>query len=127
VAVRIRLNRIGSKKKPYYRIVVIDSRRPRNGRFIETIGHYDPRKKKDLILDLQKVEEWIQKGAQPSNTVGCLIKRLKEEKEEKPKETKQKIKKEKIEKVEAKKSKESKKEPEKPKKEEKEEKTEKEE
>lgn len=79
MAVRIRLRRVGSKKNPYYRIVVADARSPRDGRFIETIGHYNPRNKDDLVLDLKKAEEWQKRGAKPTNTVGCLIKGLKEQ------------------------------------------------
>jgi small subunit ribosomal protein S16 len=93
VAVKIRLRRIGSKKKPFYRIVVADSRSPRDGKFIEAIGHYDPRSKDDIVLDIEKAEEWQQKGAKPTETVGKLIKRLKkqmetEKKTEEKKETK---------------------------------------
>lgn len=95
MAVKIRLRRIGSKKKPYYRIVVADSRSPRDGKFIEAIGHYDPRNKDDIVLDIEKVEAWQKKGAQPTETVGKLIKRLKkqtnkEKETEEKKETKKK-------------------------------------
>jgi len=91
LAVRIRLRRIGSKKKPYYRIVVADARTSRNGKFIEVIGHYDPRNKADIVFDLKKAEDWQTKGAQFSNTVKCLYKKLKRQQEtekEKPKKTK---------------------------------------
>ncbi len=77
MAVKIRLRRIGSKKQPSYRIVVADSRSPRDGKFIEVIGHYNPRNKDDLILDIKKAEAWQQKGAQPTETVYKLIKRVK--------------------------------------------------
>jgi small subunit ribosomal protein S16 len=95
VAVKIRLRRIGGKKKPFYRIVVADSRSPRDGKFIETIGHYNPRTRDPIVLDLAKVEEWQKKGAQPTETVGKLIKKLrkqleKEKETEEKKETKKK-------------------------------------
>ena len=74
MAVKIRLKRMGSKKKPFYRIVVADSRSPRDGRFIETVGTYNPlidpaevTIKEDLVLD------WLQKGAQPSDTVRNIL------------------------------------------------------
>ena len=79
MSVKIRLRRIGSRKKPFYRIVVADSRSPREGKFIETIGNYNPRNQDDIILDLEKAEEWQKKGAQPTNTVACLIKRLRKQ------------------------------------------------
>ncbi len=70
MSVKIRLTRFGSKKQPYYRIVVADSRAPRDGRFIEKIGTYDPKTEPSTItLDKQKALEWLKKGAQPSNTV----------------------------------------------------------
>jgi len=70
LSVKIRLTRFGSKKQPYYRIVVADSRAPRDGRFIEKIGTYDPKTEPSTItLDKQKALEWLKKGAQPSNTV----------------------------------------------------------
>ncbi len=96
MAVKIRLRRIGSKKKPFYRIVVADVRSPRDGKFIEAIGHYNPRSEDDIVLDLEKVAEWQKKGAKPTNTVGCLIKRVKKQLDkdkkeaEKKKETKKK-------------------------------------
>lgn len=89
MAVKIRLRRIGSRKQPFYRIVVADSRSPRDGRFIEAIGHYNPRDKNDIILDIAKAEEWQQKGAQPTETVGKLIKRMKKQLEEKTEEKKE--------------------------------------
>ena len=74
MAVKIRLKRIGSKKTPFYRIVVADSRYPRNGRFIEEIGYYDPMKKPiELKLDNEKVQTWLKNGAQPTETVKALI------------------------------------------------------
>ena len=73
--VKIRLRREGSKDRPYYRIVVADSRARREGAFIEMIGTYDPMKKDDVAtIDLEKANEWISKGAQPSETVMSIIK-----------------------------------------------------
>lgn len=70
MSVKIRLSRVGAKKQPYYRIVVADSRSPRDGRFIENIGTYDPKTEpSDINLDKQKALDWIKKGAKPSNTV----------------------------------------------------------
>ena len=75
MAVRIRLTRVGSKKNPIYRVVVADSRSPRDGRFIEIIGRYNPQTNPSTIeLDEQKVREWLSKGAQPSDTVARLLK-----------------------------------------------------
>ena len=74
MAVKIRLRRAGAKKKPFYRIVVADSRSPRDGRCIEEIGHYNPITK-DLKLDGEKATDWISKGAQPTETVRALIKK----------------------------------------------------
>jgi small subunit ribosomal protein S16 len=85
VAVKIRLRRIGGRKKPFYRIVVADSRSPRDGKFIEAIGHYNPRSKDDIVLDIEKAEEWRMKGAQPTETVGKLIKRVKKQMEKEKK------------------------------------------
>lgn len=73
MSVKIRLARWGAKKRPYYRIVVADSHSPRDGRFIERIGSYDPMKPKDsadrVVLDLEKAKEWLAKGAQPTDRV----------------------------------------------------------
>jgi small subunit ribosomal protein S16 len=75
MAVRIRLTRVGSKKNPIYRVVVADSRSPRDGRFIEIIGRYNPQTDPSTIeLDEAKVKDWIGKGAQPTDTVSQLIK-----------------------------------------------------
>jgi small subunit ribosomal protein S16 len=75
VAVRMRLTRVGSKKNPIYRVVVADSRSPRDGKFIEIIGRYNPQTDPSTIeLDDAKVQEWIDKGAQPSDAVAKLIK-----------------------------------------------------
>jgi len=72
--VRIRLMRMGAKKKPYYRVVVADQRRPRDGRFIEILGRYDPRQEPSLIeIDEEKALDWLRKGAQPSNQVRKLM------------------------------------------------------
>jgi small subunit ribosomal protein S16 len=70
--VKIRLTRKGKKKVPFYRIVVIDSKKARDGKFIERVGHYDPRSK-ELNLNRDRIEYWISKGAQPTNTVAKLI------------------------------------------------------
>jgi len=76
VAVHIRLRRTGRTKKPAYRVVVADSRSPRDGRFIEIIGHYDPLTHPPTIkIELDKASAWIKKGAQPSNTVRALMAR----------------------------------------------------
>ena len=70
MSVKIRLTRVGSKKKPYYRIIVTDSRSPRDGRFIENIGTYDPKTEPSTInLDKEKALDWLKKGATPSGTV----------------------------------------------------------
>jgi len=75
MAVRMRLTRVGSKKNPIYRVVVADSRSPRDGKFIEIIGRYNPQTDPSTIeLDDAKVQEWLGKGAQPSNAVARLIK-----------------------------------------------------
>ena len=74
--VKIRLQRVGAKKAPCYKIVVADSRYPRDGRFIEEIGTYDPMKEPVAInLTAEKVQDWIKKGAQPTDTVRALIKK----------------------------------------------------
>jgi small subunit ribosomal protein S16 len=74
LSVKIRLTRIGSKKQPYYRIVVADSRSPRDGKFIEKIGTYDPKTDPStVVVDKDKAVDWIKKGAKPSNTVQKLF------------------------------------------------------
>jgi small subunit ribosomal protein S16 len=74
VAVTIRLRREGSSKRPRYRVVVADSRAPRDGRFIEIIGHYNPVTQPPTVkIDRDRASAWISKGAQPSNTVKKLI------------------------------------------------------
>jgi small subunit ribosomal protein S16 len=76
MSVTIRMTRHGAKKKPFYRIVVSDRRFPRDGRYIEQVGTYDPRVKGGAIkLDREKVDSWIKKGAKPSQTVSELIKK----------------------------------------------------
>jgi small subunit ribosomal protein S16 len=76
MAVKIRLARFGAKKKPYYRIVVTDARTPRDGRFIERIGTYDPKPDPPTIsVDTERVAEWLQKGAQTTPTVAQLLRR----------------------------------------------------
>ena len=75
MAVRMRLARVGSKKNPIYRVVVADSRSPRDGRFIEIVGRYNPQTEPSTIeLDEGKVQEWLGKGAQPSDSVARLLK-----------------------------------------------------
>jgi len=75
VAVRIRLTRVGSKKNPIYRVVVADSRSPRDGRFIEIVGRYNPQTDPSTIeLDEEKVRGWLEKGAQPTEPVARLLK-----------------------------------------------------
>ena len=74
MAVKIRLTRMGAKKNPFYRIVVADSRSPRDGRFIEILGHYDSTKKPAVIqVDKDKAVDWMSKGAQPTDTVRSLF------------------------------------------------------
>ena len=76
MAVKIRLRRMGAKKAPFYRVVVADSRYPRDGRFIEEIGTYDPTKEPAFVnIDTAKADEWIKKGAQPTDTVKRLLKK----------------------------------------------------
>ena len=76
MAVKIRLRRMGAKKAPFYRIVVADSRFPRDGRFIEEIGYYDPTKDPSVIeVDAEKAKKWISNGAQPTDTVRALLKK----------------------------------------------------
>ena len=76
MAVKIRLRRIGAKKQPYYRVIVADSRSPRNGRFIEEIGHYNPlTEPAEVVIDAEKAQTWIKNGAQPTETVKALLKK----------------------------------------------------
>lgn len=75
MAVKIRLRRMGAKKAPFYRIVVADSRYPRDGRFIEEIGYYDPTKEPSVVkVDADKAKVWIANGAQPTDTVKKILK-----------------------------------------------------
>ncbi len=76
----IRLRRAGTTKKPHYRVVVADSRCWRDGRFVEVVGHYDPRKSPALVkIDAERARHWIAKGAKPSETVASLLKKTVEE------------------------------------------------
>ena len=76
--VRIRLKRIGAKNSPVYRIVVADNRSPRDGKFIEELGHYLPLKRdNNFVLDLERANYWLSKGAQPSDTVASFIRKAK--------------------------------------------------
>ena len=78
MAVSIRLRREGAKNRPYYKVVVADSRSPRDGKFIEIIGTYDPKKPDhNSTLKVERAEYWIQRGAQPSDTVRSLLKKNK--------------------------------------------------
>jgi len=74
----IRLRKFGAKKKPFYRVVLTDSRSPRDGRFLEILGFYNPLKEPmEIKLDLEKTDYWIKNGAKPSDTVKSLIKKAK--------------------------------------------------
>ena len=76
MAVVLRMTRRGSNKKPFYRIVAADSRSPRDGKFLEMLGTYDPLKSESNIkIDTEKVASWIKKGAKPSETVASLLKK----------------------------------------------------
>ena len=76
MAVKIRLRRMGQKKAPFYRIVVADSRSPRDGRFIEQLGHYNPMTNPaEVEIDAEKAAQWIKNGAQPTDTVRALLKK----------------------------------------------------
>lgn len=76
MAVKIRLTRMGSKKKPFYRVVVADSRSPRDGKFIEQIGYFNPMVESDQVkLDVEKANKWLNNGAQPTETVKALFKK----------------------------------------------------
>jgi small subunit ribosomal protein S16 len=80
MSLKIRLSRGGAKKRPFYRVVVADSRMPRDGRFIERLGTFDPFKAKDaegqIVLDQEKAKTWLAKGAQPTDRVGRLLDHL---------------------------------------------------
>jgi small subunit ribosomal protein S16 len=76
MAVKIRLRRMGAKEDPFYRIVVADGRYPRDGRFIEEIGYYDPTKEPSVVkVDAEKAKTWLQNGAQPTDTVRDILKK----------------------------------------------------
>ena len=76
MAVKMRLRRIGAKKAPSYRVVIADSRSPRNGRFIEQVGFYDPLKNPaEIKFDTEKAQKWLDNGAQPTETVKSLLKK----------------------------------------------------
>lgn len=76
MAVKIRLRRMGAKKAPFYRVVVADSRYPRDGRFIEELGYYNPLQEPAVIkIDAEKAKKWIANGAQPTDTVKALLKK----------------------------------------------------
>ena len=76
MAVKIRLKRMGAKEAPHYRVVVADSRSPRDGRFIEEIGYYNPvAKPEEIKIDVEKAKNWLRKGAQPTDTARALLKK----------------------------------------------------
>ena len=76
MATKIRLRRMGAKKNPFYRLVVADSSSPRDGRFIEEIGYYDPTKQPEVLkIDEEKVLQWLATGAQPSDTAKSLLRK----------------------------------------------------
>ncbi len=76
MAVKIRLKRIGAKKTPFYRVVVADSRSPRDGKFIEEIGYYNPLSEPvDIKINSEKAQKWLKSGAQPTDTVKFLLKK----------------------------------------------------
>ena len=77
--VRIRLKKVGTKNKPFFRVVVADARFPRNGKAIEEIGYYNPRRSTEFSIDVERAEYWISKGAQPTERVLSLLKRAKRE------------------------------------------------
>jgi len=86
MAVKIRMQRGGATHNPHYRVVVTDVRSPRDGRFVEKVGTYDPKNKdegKQLNLDLERIDHWLGVGAQPSDTVRSLIKRVRRSAREK--------------------------------------------
>ena len=75
MSVRVRLTRVGSNKNPFWRVVVSDQRSPRDGRFIEAIGHYNPRTEPStIVIDEERLNHWLGRGAQPTNTVKKLLK-----------------------------------------------------
>jgi len=77
VPVRIRLMRFGRKKRPFYRVVAADSRAPRDGKFLDILGYYDPLKEPfEFKVDEEKVKKWLERGAEPTETVRALLKRI---------------------------------------------------
>ncbi len=75
MAVKMRLKRMGAKKAPFYRVIVADARSPRDGRFIEEIGYYDPTKDPSVVkIDEEKAKKWLNSGAQPTETVAKILK-----------------------------------------------------
>jgi len=77
VPVRIRLMRFGRKKRPFYRVVAADSRAPRDGKFLEVLGYYDPLKEPfEFKVDEEKVKKWLERGAEPTETVRALLRRI---------------------------------------------------
>ena len=75
MAVKIRLRRMGAKRAPFYRVIVADSKSPRDGKFIEELGTYDPMKDPaEIKIDVEKAQQWIQNGAQPTDTAKSLLK-----------------------------------------------------
>ena len=76
MAVKMRLRRMGAKKAPFYRVIVADSRSPRDGRFIEEVGYYNPQTEPaEVQIDADKAKDWLAKGAQPTDTVKALLKK----------------------------------------------------
>jgi len=76
VPVRIRLMRMGRRKRPFFRVVAADSRSPRDGKFLETLGYYDPLKEPyEFKVDPEKVKKWLERGAEPTETVRALLRR----------------------------------------------------
>lgn len=76
MAVKIRLKRIGAKKSPFYRVIVADERSPRNGKFIEELGYYNPMSDPaEIKIDAEKANKWLENGAQPTDTVRALLKK----------------------------------------------------
>ena len=76
MAVKIRLRRMGAKKAPFYRVIVADSRDPRDGKFVEEIGYYNPlTEPADIKIEAEKAEKWLKSGAQPTDTVKALLKK----------------------------------------------------
>ena len=77
MSVKIRLTRMGKKKQPFYRIVVTDERRPRDGRYIDQVGYYNPKKENEIKIDFNKVDEWIKRGAEVTEIVKNILKKAK--------------------------------------------------